>query len=81
MAHLLKVPTKRELFLLPIFILLLSLAIPGKVLLLPKRLVLPLELLAKETLLVVLESRGEGVPRRMVFQVPPRSWLPTYRTS
>lgn len=81
MAHLLRVPTKMELLPLPIFFLILSLAIPGMVLLLPKRLALPLELLAREKRLVVSESRGEGAPRRMVSQVLPRSWLLTCRTS
>lgn len=81
MAHLLRVPMKRELLPLPIFLLLLSLAKPGILLLLLKRLVFPLELLAREKLLVVSGSREEGAPRKMVFRVPPRSWLPTYRTS
>lgn len=53
---------------------------PGMVPLLPKRLVLTLEL-AKEMFLVVSELRGGGVPRRMGFQALPRSWLPIYRMS
>lgn len=71
----------RDLFPLPMFFLLLSLVMLGTVLLLPKRLVLPPGLLARETLLVVSELKGEGVPQRTVFQALPRLWLPTYHTS